>query len=594
MAPNSIIFAETQALELGCDLHAVAQMLGQSRQFFSAAGLVAAEMDGWELALAEAANNAVNYATPEGKELPIRLDLIVTGQWIEVRVTDHTAGFDFPETAQLPPEDSESGRGLFLIQSLTDEAHYLRGRTENCLVLRKRRAAPDSALTLLQPADAARELREGTRTLDLMTKELASSYESLAAIFRFSAELQSGINSESFLQRWINQLLDITESDWCVLRLVEHQGKELDIVAISDRDWQDQPVGPERGSATERSIEARAAAQHKDVWFDAASPLAPDDPLAGLAGAGHGFAHPLFANDVMIGVLTAGRRGELQFDAGQIGVIQTFGDFMGLQIRSRQMQEEHIRVRINTRDLEIAANIQRALLPEHLPSVPGASFASFYRSAREISGDYYDALPSDDGNLLLVVADVMGKGLPAAMFAFMFRSLVRARRELASRPGEFLAWLNQNLFEELERAEMFITAQLAFLDCRRGEIRVAGAGHPPFLSANSAGEVTEICSGGPPLGIVPGATFPEACHALSGSRFLMFTDGLFEARNPNGDLLGLEAVKSSLASAGRAGESSEVIERRFASLLRDFEQGSPMSDDTAFIVIAGNDTIRHD
>ena len=92
------------------------------------------------------------------------------------------------------------------------------------------------------------------------------------------------------------------------------------------------------------------------------------------------------------------------------------------------------------------------------------------------------------------------------------------------------------------------------------------------------------------MGIQAHAAFPEETHALSGSRFLMFTDGLYEARNSNGDLLGLDAVKASLASAGSAAESGDLIQRRFARLLVDFEQGAPTADDTAFIVIAGNDT----
>ena len=588
------MLTETYTKQMPCDLHAVGAMCGEAREFFTRAGLIPGEIDAWEVVLAEAANNAVNYVGPEGGQLPIRVDLVATPGEVEVRVTDHTPGFDFPEKAELPPDDFESGRGIFLMQSLTDESCYLRGRRENCLVLRKGRGVRDEAAggarAQAPAADTGEELREARRTLDLMTEELASSYESLAAIFRFSAELQGDIHSDEFIQRWLKELLAITESDWLVLRLCESAGQQLGAGVSSDAGWRGEPIRLEQTASGTGPIEARAFFQRSDVWFDPGWPVLPGDPIAGLAQGGCGFAHPLCVNDAVVGVLTAGRRDKPQFAAGQVGVIQTFGDFLCLQLRSRQIQEEQVRVRLNTRDLEIAANIQRALLPERLPTVPGISLAGFYRSAREIGGDYYDALPTGDGSILLVVADVMGKGLPAAMFAFMFRSLVRARRELAPQPGQFLAWLNQNLFQELDRAEMFITAQLAFLDCHRREIRIAGAGHPPFLSVNSAGDVREIRSGGPPLGIQAHAAFPEETHALSGSRFLMFTDGLYEARNSNGDLLGLDAVKARLASAGSAAESGDLIQRRFARLLVDFEQGAPTADDTAFIVIAGNDT----
>ena len=509
MASTSIQFGETRTQELPCDLGALAELGRQAREFLAQAGLPAGEVDVWELALAEAANNAVKHCRPEARALALRVDLLVTREWTEARVTDHTPGLDWPEKAELPPPDSESGRGLFLIQNLTDEAHYLRGRGENCLILRKRRS-PTQEPPAPPPPSATDELREAQRTLDLMTEELASSYESLSAIFRFCAELQGSVVSDEFIHRWLDQLLTLTESDWLVLRLCDRSPQQLRLVATSAQAGRCEVVCREIAATAADSIEAQAASQRRDVWFDASSPLAPKDPLRQLGEPGCGFARPLCVNDTLLGVLSIGRRdGGRAFNAGQVSVVQTFGDFFGLQIRSTQMQEEQFRSRLNLRDLEIAANLQRTLLPEQLPSVPCLTLAGFYRSAREIGGDYYEALPTADGNVLLVMADVMGKGLPAALFGFMFRSLVRARLDLASRPGEFLAWLNEHLFPELDRAEMFLTAQLAFFDCQRGELRVAGAGHLPMLVARSTSEVQEIAAGGRHQPLVDGRDSTE-------------------------------------------------------------------------------------
>ncbi len=564
-----------------------------ARKFFAGAGLTATELDAWELALTEAANNAVNYCRPEAVNLAIRVDFLVAQEWVEVRMTDHTPGLDWPEKAELPPDDSESGRGIFLIQNLTDESHYLRGRRENCLVLRKRRASVKDAASQPRPS-AAEELRDARQTLDLMTEELASSYESLSAIFRFTAELQGGVHAEEFIPRWLGELLAVTESDWFVLRLLDSASRQLRVVATSAADWCSAPVSLEDDLGQKNFVEIRAASRRSDVWFDAATPPELHDPLTALAQGGCGFAHPIFVNDMLVGVLSIGRRNcQRPFQAGQVNVIQIFGDFLGLQIRSTQLHEEQVRARVNTRDLEIAANLQRALLPKQLPSIPQAFLSGYYRSAREIGGDYYDAFPVGDGNMLLVVADVMGKGLPSALFAFMFRSLVRARPDLAPQPGEFLAWLNQNLFQELDRAEMFITAQIAFLDCKQGEIRVASAGHPPMLIASSTGEVTELSAGGPPLGIHWDATFSDERHGYLDCRALMFTDGLIEARNLKGELLGLEAVEVELSSAASRRDSSEATKHRLVNLLQAFEQGTAVADDTAFIIIAGQQTIEH-
>lgn len=128
------------AIEMNCDLRAVADMCREARDFFANSGLAPAQIDAWELVLTEAANNAVAHCGPDARSLPVRVELVVGGDWAEARVTDHTPGFDYPDNPELPPPDSEAGRGLFLIRKLTDEVRYRPGPQENYLVLRKRRS----------------------------------------------------------------------------------------------------------------------------------------------------------------------------------------------------------------------------------------------------------------------------------------------------------------------------------------------------------------------------------------------------------------------------------------------------------------------
>lgn len=582
MAQARPIPLATCCLEVDCVLTASPEVCGRAREFLAGLGLPETELDAWEIVLAEAVNNGINYCRSEARFLPLRVELLGSPAWVEVRVTDHTPGFDLSPNAELPEADSESGRGLFLIQQLTDEATYLRGSGSNCLVLRRGHGGTPPPI---QPPVAA---SESDRTLDLMTEELASCYESLAAIFQFSAGLQSGDISGEFLQRWTDQLITSTESDWCVLRVAEAGGKELRLAAASlPAAGANQTTRLATGSLVAGSVEERAVQLRADVWFDPVAPLRADDPLAALAGAGCGFAHPLFAKEALVGVLTIGRLGGALYRAGEASVIQTFGDFLGIQLRSAQMLKEQMLARLNLRELEITADIQRALLPQKLPVMPGATLAGFYRSARMVGGDYYDAWLTPEGNLVMVVADVMGKGLPAALFAFMFRSLWRARGDLARRPGELLAWLNQNLYQELEQAGMFITCQTAFLDCSSGILQVSSAGHPPMLLVQSAGGLREITAGGPPLGVIEDALYPEESASCLGSRALMFTDGLFEACNPDGDQLGFEALETAFAAAARQGSTGEEIRDTLAGVLERFEHGAAPADDTAFLVLCG-------
>src|SRR5437764_12554225 len=120
-----------------CDLNQVRQASQTVHQFLTEQGCGEEILSACDLALVEACNNAIKYAPVSNHAKPVGVEIARTVEQLELRVTDHTRGFDWPERIELPPPESESGRGLFLIQTLMDSAHYLRGNSENVLVLRK-------------------------------------------------------------------------------------------------------------------------------------------------------------------------------------------------------------------------------------------------------------------------------------------------------------------------------------------------------------------------------------------------------------------------------------------------------------------------
>jgi len=193
----------------------------------------------------------------------------------------------------------------------------------------------------------------------------------------------------------------------------------------------------------------------------------------------------------------------------------------------------------------------------------------------------------DNQGVLLVIADVMGKGVPAALFAAILRNQIRARPDLASHPGKFMAWLNQVLFTDLDRVDMFITVQLVFLDPEARELRVASAGHCPLLVAYPEDRVVEIAADGPPLGISRHAEFPEpVIHLAQGARVLMLTDGLTELRDPEGSLLGLDAIKTWLYDAALRRRPAAEAHDALLDFARAFRRTALLRDDLTFIVLA--------
>jgi sigma-B regulation protein RsbU (phosphoserine phosphatase) len=217
----------------------------------------------------------------------------------------------------------------------------------------------------------------------------------------------------------------------------------------------------------------------------------------------------------------------------------------------------------------------------------GFSLAAFCRNAHEVGGDFYDVLKINEHSALLVIADVMGKGIPAAMFAAMLRTLIRAAPELTQQPAALLARVNRLLFPELSGVDMFITAQVAFVDAKARKITVAGAGHCPLAVATSSG-VKTFSPEGMPLGIQPETVFeaetvelPEKCQVL------LYTDGLTDAINEGQEHFGQERLMDWLAKSMAGGGTAEEVKARLAEELEKHQSNAVLSDDQTFLIMAG-------
>jgi serine phosphatase RsbU (regulator of sigma subunit) len=217
----------------------------------------------------------------------------------------------------------------------------------------------------------------------------------------------------------------------------------------------------------------------------------------------------------------------------------------------------------------------------------GYGLAGFCESAHQVGGDFYDVIKINDDALLLIIADVMGKGIPAAMFAAILRSLLRAVPEWMNQPAALLARVNRLLFEELSGVDMFITAQLVYVDSRNRRITAASAGHcPVLLSVDTEGNVKSISPEGLPLGILPDTSFSNQTEPLPrNSRILLYTDGLTEARNAEGEFFGQERLIKWFKRSAQARKGAEELKDDLAAELLAFQSSSVLNDDQTFLIM---------
>jgi serine phosphatase RsbU (regulator of sigma subunit)/anti-sigma regulatory factor (Ser/Thr protein kinase) len=543
------------------------------------------ELQAAELALVEASNNAIKYVRDEAQDKDISVEVVSGTDQLEVRINDHTHGFDWPEKFDLPDPAAESGRGLFLINSLMDRVNYFRGRNQNCLVMsRRRKRRPELQAPAL--GETQRRLNDSEKIIQDMAEELSFCYESLSAIFRCSAELGKSNNLEEFARRLLSDLAQITSAEWFVFRTCRKGESKLEMFVSSDSNVLLAPLAlPDAGN---RSVEAEAALAREDVWFDHLNPLKGSDPLAKVRSGSVGLVHPIYLGETLIGTLTIAKAsGPGSFTAVQANVVHTFADFLAIQIVNARFTDELVRNRLVSRELEIAKTIQRSLLPKSIPRLSGYGLAGFCESAHQVGGDFYDVIKINDETVLLVIADVMGKGIPAAMFAAILRSLLRAVPEWMSQPAALLARVNRLLFEELSGVDMFITAQLVYVDSRARRITTASAGHcPVLLAVDSEGNVKSIAPEGLPLGILPETTFSNHTEVLpKNSRILLYTDGLTEARNSAGEFFGQERLIKWLKRSPQAGKTAEDLKDELAAELMTFQASSTLSDDQTFLIM---------
>lgn len=205
-----------------------------------------------------------------------------------------------------------------------------------------------------------------------------------------------------------------------------------------------------------------------------------------------------------------------------------FAGCLGFITVSRSLAKEETLLTLS-KELDIARQIQASTLPREVPQVPGLQIAARYLPMSAVAGDFYDFLVVDEKHVGILVADVTGHGVPAALIASMLKVAFAGQLENAEDPARVLDGLNRALCGKFE--EHFVTAAYVFVDLAQGVMRYAGAGHPPLLIARPAdGGVRPVEENGLMLGLFPEASYTSVeIHLRAGDRCLLYTDGLFEA-----------------------------------------------------------------
>jgi phosphoserine phosphatase RsbU/P len=242
------------------------------------------------------------------------------------------------------------------------------------------------------------------------------------------------------------------------------------------------------------------------------------------------------------------------------------------------------RLEIQNEELQRAREIQVSLLPKKIPQLPGFEVASAWQPARAVGGDYFDVLKLSENRLAICIADVSGKGVPAALLMANVQASLRASVRDLDSPARVCSIINGMLCESIA-ADKFVTFFCGVLDAASRTFRYCNAGHPyPILVSSGADTVCTLDQGGGVLGVFPAWTYHDSSVDLSsGDRLLLFTDGITEAEGPQGEEFGVEKV-AAFAKAHAANSAAKMNQQLLAQVTEFC--GAQFQDDATLLVLA--------
>jgi serine phosphatase RsbU (regulator of sigma subunit) len=343
-----------------------------------------------------------------------------------------------------------------------------------------------------------------------------------------------------------------------------------------------------RRTAAEHARRVRQASRGKEPQL---TESVPDEPQAGLF-------LPLIAQEERVGALIIQSMSKKKFSPAETALLQSFANQAALalqraglvqNLRNKIIELEAAQVELAEKErmaheMELARQVQQSVLPQTFPSIPGFAFAARYEAARQVGGDFYDVIELDEHHFGLAIADVSDKGMPAALYMALTRSLLvaQARHELS--PASVLRQVNQLLIE-LSTSDMFVTLFYGVIDKRSRRLSYARAGHdcPMLLRREKASDLEGV---GTALGVMASEFLviqEQQVDLLSGDRLVFFTDGLTDASAPDLEFFGRSRLSSLLQA--RAGLPIDQLCHSIFAALRDFQSDADQFDDMTMLVI---------
>lgn len=410
-----------------------------------------------------------------------------------------------------------------------------------------------------------------------------------AALLDLSNQLLSRTDLNDLMDYIVGQVQSLLQVDAVALLLPGADPNQLDFLAATG--WKHDPVAKRRhvpaglGSRSGQVMESRRPLVINS--FESNNPL-PDLSVDWFSPEDFQSAAliPLVAQEKSLGVMAIHSRVQHRFDDEDIRFLQLMANQAAIAIERARLRKEEIARQRLEKELAVGRQIQLSLLPKSSPAKPGWEFCDVYKAARQVGGDLYDffELPGQPNSLGLVIADVADKGVPAALFMGVSRTLIRSAALSGASPGKALEEANRLILAESESG-LFLSAFYGILDTTTGHLTFSNAGHnPPLVYRSNSGDFLSLSTDGIVLGILDQLVLEEGEVTLSPADLLIcYTDGVTEAMNSDLEGFGLDRLQEVIATCAER-SAKEVLESIVAAVDNHAGQMDQFDDFTLFVV----------
>jgi phosphoserine phosphatase RsbU/P len=405
--------------------------------------------------------------------------------------------------------------------------------------------------------------------LENMTGELIERQDQLLALYELTQSTRSHLQIDDMLNALIRQATRLVKTELAFAYLEQPAGGRLFV---------QYPASGIDQSALLQLID-QSEGDHSGLLLNSSSAVLP----AGVASLA---LLPIRIRGSAIAGLGLVNKSGGDFTSPDLKLMRAICDQAGAQIENILLYQEHLeQARLRT-ELDLAAQIQLRLLPQHLPRLPGLEIEAASRPALRVGGDFYDFIARPSGPVTLALGDVSGKGISASLLMSITHTVLRnaARFMPLPSPASIISRVNSDLYDDLTEVSMFVTAFVGQIDLEHRQLMYMNAGHSPVIYCPRGGPARLLAAEGLPLGIVPDdAAEDQVLPFNCGDVLVVASDGFSEASAPDGELFGYDRLLH-LIERLAGGTAASMIQGMYDAVTT-FGQNRPQDDDQTLIVV---------